>query len=182
MAWRKRVVRAVVAWVVGLAWVGVAGAGEVRLPGTGQTQSYTSPVGEDLGSRRPRSYTMNSNGTVIDNVTGLMWQQPADNTSRTWATAGAYCDGLSLATFSDWRLPSRKELQTLVDYSRPSYNRPSPAIDPTAFPGTQASSYWSSTSEVEYGYFVWSVHFNNGRVGCNSKTYNGYVRCVRSGQ
>lgn len=181
MQGRTWLTRAGMAVVVGLALGRVAAAGEVRLPDTGQTQSYTNIFGEDHDSRRPRSYTMNTNGTVIDNVTGLMWQRQDDNVTRDWAAVWTYCAGLTLATFTDWRLPTKQELQTLIDYGRSN-----PAIDSIAFPGTEASGYWSSTSDASGGgLYSWVVNFSNGYVNSyneynNSSSY--YVRCVRSGQ
>jgi hypothetical protein len=93
------------------------------LPDTGQTQSYTDTFGEDSDySINPASYTDNGDGTVTDNVTGLMWQQEDDDTTRTWDEACSYCDELALAGYSDWRLASKKELMSIVDYG--TYSQP----------------------------------------------------------
>ena len=122
------------------------------------------------------SYTDNGNGTVTDNVTGLMWQQQDDNITKSWESALSYCENLSLATYPDWRLPNVKELNSLVDNSR--YNT---AIDPV-FTGTNASYYWSSTTDISdatYAY-AWNVTFNEGNTGAGSKlSASLYVRCVR---
>lgn len=62
------------------------------------------------------SYTDNGDGTVTDNVTGLMWQQdPGDKMTYFEATAAA--DSFELAGYDDWRLPSIKELYSLIDFS-----------------------------------------------------------------
>ena len=66
------------------------------LPDTGQTGDYTATFGEDSDyTRNPPSYTDNGDGTVTDNVTGLMWQQ-ADGGEMTWENAVAYADSLTL--------------------------------------------------------------------------------------
>jgi hypothetical protein len=157
-----------------------AQAGEVRLPDTGQTQSYTDTFGEDHDYRRPRSYTINdSKGTVIDNVTGLMWQRQDDGVARTWDAATSYCTGLTLATFTDWRLPSEQELKTLVDYGQPYSG---PAIDTTVFPGTNAANYWSSTTNSWGGDYAWFVFFGTDGSGYTGRYRSYYARCVRSGQ
>lgn len=53
------------------------------VPDTGQTTDYTSTSGEDSDyTIHPPSYTVNADGTVMDNVTGLMWQQQDDGTAR----------------------------------------------------------------------------------------------------
>ncbi|MCP4138859.1 MAG: DUF1566 domain-containing protein [Chloroflexi bacterium] len=62
------------------------------------------------------SYTDNSDGTITDNVTGLMWQQdPGEKMSYSQAVSGA--SDLTLAGYSDWRLPTIKELYSLIQFS-----------------------------------------------------------------
>lgn len=64
----------------------------------------------------PSNYTDNGDGTVTDNVTGLMWQQdPGDK--MTYADAVAAADSVELAGYEDWRLPSIKELYSLIQFS-----------------------------------------------------------------
>jgi hypothetical protein len=115
----------------------------------------------------------NGNGTVTDRVTQLVWQQ-GEGGSKTWTAALAYCESLSLAGQTDWRLPNRKELLSLVDYSR--YN---PSIDSSFFPNVVASYYWTSTSYANNSYDAWDVYFSNGYVGNSDKSNSDYVRCVR---
>ena len=121
--------------------------------------------------------TDNGNGTVTDNVTGLVWQRTDDGASRVWPDAINYCETLSLGGKTDWRLPNVKELKSIVDYTKYS-----PAIDTAAFPDTQLSFYWSSASNTINSSYAWSVDFSDGNVGNGSKSYDYYVRCVRGGQ
>ena len=86
------------------------------------------------------AFVDNSDGTVTDTSTGLMWQQETAD-SMNWESAISYCEDLSLAGYDDWRLPNRNELQTLVDYSKYST-----AIDTEFFPDTVSFYYWSSTT------------------------------------
>ena len=115
-------------------------------------------------------------GTVTDTETGLMWQQ---NTASPmdWRNALVYAEELELAGHSDWRLPDRNELQSLVDYSRNNL-----AIDPEAFPGTRSSSYWSSTTYAGDNGDAWLVDFYYGNVYGSYKGSHNYARAVRGRQ
>ncbi len=155
---------------------------EYKLPDTGQTTRYSDTTGDDSDTLiNAPSYTDNSDDTVTDNNTGLIWQRQDDNTTRTWANAGPYCDGLTLGAQSDWRLPDKKELASIADYG--TY---SPAIDSTAFPGTNSSYYssyyWSSATYASDTSFAWRLLFSIGFIGNGDKTGSFYVRCVRSSQ
>jgi hypothetical protein len=89
----------------------------------------------------------------------------------------AYCEGLNLGGYTDWRLPTSKELQSLVDYSRYS-----PAINTTYFPNAAVSWYWSSTTFASYTGVAWGVRFGDGHVSLPYKDNCNYVRAVRGGQ
>ncbi len=116
----------------------------------------------------------NNNGTVTDTTTGLMWQKFEDGTARTWEQSLSYCEGLSLAGFSDWRLPNVKELSSIIDSTRCN-----PAIDVSFFPNAQSYLwYWTSTSEA-YNGSTWLVEFYTGGLSSGDKTLSSYVRCVR---
>ena len=123
------------------------------------------------------NYTDNSDGTVTDTSTGLMWQQTASSNGMTWELSLAYCEGLNLGGHTDWRLPTIKELLSLVDYSR--YN---PAINTTYFPNTVSSFYWSSTTFAFGTDGAWGVGFYYGHDHMNNKNNSYYVRAVRGGQ
>lgn len=154
-----------------------------HLPDTGQTKCYDNSSeipcpgsgqafhGQDAQyTINPMSYTVHNNGTVTDNVTGLMWQRQDDGNARTWDNAIAYCDSLNFAGYTGWRLPSKKELVSIVDYSK---LYPGPTIDQAAFPGTKSSNYWSSTTYAHSTYSAWIVYFGNGYV------YDGkYTGCM----
>lgn len=65
------------------------------------------------------NYTDNLDGTVTDNVTGLMWQQDP-GAKITWPEAVANLEAFNavgLGGYSDWRIPTIKELYSLVDFS-----------------------------------------------------------------
>jgi len=108
-----------------------------------------------------------------------MWQKATAPGTYTWQGALDYCAGLSLGGYSDWRLPTIKELSTLVGSNIPY---PGPTINTAYFPDTVASDYWSSTTGAGLSNYAWGVLFSLGYVGYYNKTGNGYVRAVRSGQ
>ncbi len=100
----------------------------------------------------------NNNGTITDLATGLMWQKADDRNPRDWENALDYAENLTLAGFSDWRLPNAKELQSIVDYSRSPSSTNSPAInnvfsvstinDPDGNPG-HYPYYWTGTTHLD---------------------------------
>lgn len=95
----------------------------------------------------------NGDGTVSDNATGLMWMQADNGSAISWQAALAYCENLSFAGQSDWRLPDPKELHSIVDYTRaPDASDPdkqTAAIDPI-FTVTETESYfWTGTTLLE---------------------------------
>ena len=126
----------------------------------------------------------NGDGTVTDTSTGLMWEiktddggpQDKDNTYN-WRQALGYCENLDLAGRTDWRLPDREELRSIIDYWK--YN---PSIDETYFPNVLSSVYWSSSTCVNNTGSAWYVHFSNGFAGNYIKNNSWYVRAVRGGQ
>jgi len=117
-----------------------------------------------------------SGNIVTDSTTGLQWQDDAIGSTMTWQSAIDHCEGLSLDSYSDWRLPNVNELKTIVDRSK--YN---PAIV-SGFINTSSANYWSSTTYENYSPHAWIVDFNYGYVNHSSKYNSNYVRCVRAGE
>ncbi|TAG01787.1 MAG: DUF1566 domain-containing protein [Betaproteobacteria bacterium] len=131
----------------------------------------------------------NGDGTVTDASTGLMWDQCARGRSGVgcatgaatlypWANAFAEAGTQSANNYkgySDWRLPSAVELQTLVKLGA------SPTVDATAFPNTPAF-LWSGSSIAGGATDAWYVSFNDGTAYVNFRTDGLYVRLVRAGQ
>jgi hypothetical protein len=153
----------------------------VHVPDSGQTQSYTSSFGQDSDYLlHPPSYSDNGNGTITDNVTGLMWQKGYNGSVQLDIEADDYCAGLTLADFSDWRLPSDFELMTIVDYGTTA-----PAINGTYFPNTRYDSrWWTLTDGLSSSFFTgrWEVDFKTGNLGTRFFLGTSYARCVRGGK
>jgi len=119
---------------------------------------------------------INNDGTITDTFTGLMWQVEISE-KKYWKDGLKYCDDLIFADYDDWRLPSRDELRSIVDY-----NKYYPAIYEDVFSGVMSDFYWSSTTHADYTGRAWGVDFRNGDGHGYSKSSAYYVRAVRSGQ
>jgi hypothetical protein len=91
-----------------------------------------------------------------------------------WADAKTYCANLTLGGSSEWRLPTRIELESIVDYSK--FN---PALNTTAFPSTPSEFFWSSSPGADRTSNAWVVHFNDGSSGSYDTPFTNRVRCVR---
>lgn len=122
--------------------------------------------------------------TVTDNCTGLEWQRfTADRDGdgqitsadlfHSWCEALDYCFNLSFAGHGDWRLPSVRELESIVDYGR--FN---PSIDPDF--GAESATYWSSTSCANDPHNAWLIFFGDGDGNQFSKNSGSHVRAVRN--
>jgi Protein of unknown function (DUF1566)/FG-GAP-like repeat/FG-GAP repeat len=91
-----------------------------------------------------------------------------------------WVNSASLCGFTDWRLPTVDELQTLVDAGKPF---PGPTIDTNWFPNTQASWYWSTSRYRGLGVIgAWLVYFDDGSVNYGFRAIGDkHIRLVRAG-
>ena len=124
---------------------------------------------------RPR-FTVDG-ATVHDNATGLIWtRETLAGGRRKWADAQKAASECRISGFTDWRLPTIKELLSIVDYSRTE-----PAID-TAFQ-CESAWYWSSTPYASSpSDYAWLVYFDDGLSNWYGQGHGGFVRAVRPGQ
>jgi hypothetical protein len=124
----------------------------------------------------PQMYdTTTTLGVVVDKVTNLKWQQAIEGGAFTWADAQVLCSGLTLAGGS-WRLPTRIELLSIVDFTSPN-----PLIDLRAFPGTPQARFWTSSPVADEASNAWTIDFGFGNGLAYSAPANASyrVRCVR---
>ena len=128
---------------------------------------------QEVVVKEKQHYTRdNTTNIVTDITTNLQWQ---DNevVKKRWLTqenyaneeyfntsgdtATTYCQNLTLGGFTNWRLPTKKELEGIVLNSVGS-----PTIDIVYFKNTESSYYWSSTTYADYSSYAWFVPFGYG--------------------
>ncbi len=117
------------------------------------------------------SQTISGSVVVTDSTTGLMWQKEYA-TGKTWQQALKYCEDSTYAGFSDWRLPNKNELASLLNHDKSG----APYSD---FPDMPSNYFWSSSTYVYYTDLAWSVLFYDVSVDLYNKTILNGVRCVR---
>ncbi len=111
--------------------------------------------------------------TVSDSRTGLMWKRGV--ASYDWPAALQYCDDLKHADMTDWRLPSLKEIQTVVETTA----NPAPLIDASLFEETPVDTYWTSTVSHLDAKNAAGLDFDTGAAKGPLKSATNRVRCVR---
>jgi cysteine-rich repeat protein len=187
-------------------------------PATGQTTCWNTAkaviscagTGQDgeIQAGATLAYVNNGDGTITDTNTGLMWENLDDSNldaiygihdkdnRYTWGNAIAVKiatlnGGGGFAGHADWRLPNRKELESILNLEIP-YPGPmlAAAFNTACTPGctvtscscTQSGYYWSSSSNATNPNYAWVLNFNAGNVNANNKTnHSYYCRAVRGG-
>ncbi|AKB74997.1 hypothetical protein MSLAZ_1736 [Methanosarcina lacustris Z-7289] len=135
------------------------------------------------------NYTDNGDGTVTDEVTGLVWAQNLSNSSMSWEDANDYCENLELGGYDDWRLPTVKDLWSIRDFSQGW-----PWVDTDYFylvgNGTEGAQQHSWSSNL---YLVKDEYQNDQVIGSpafivndwtghiKAMSGNRFVRAVRGG-
>lgn len=126
--------------------------------------------------------------TVLDNNTGLVWEVKSPKKgdvnycadTYTWKQAQEqYIKALNKAKyggFSDWRMPNKDELRSILDYGRTN-----PAVDLHYFPNTQSDLYWTANPYNMQKPFIWGLFFGLGSGICYTPESQRFVRAVRGG-
>lgn len=162
-----------------------------KLPATGQTTSYAAGDDGDLQTGMPwpePRFTDNGNGTVTDNLTGLIWLKNANCFgTQTWATAitsantlaSGACGLTDGSSAGQWRLPNINELESLVNEQQAN---PATWLNGQGFSGVQGTLCWSSSTVADGTSSAWVVYMFSGYVGSYRKYYSYDVWPVRGGQ
>jgi len=135
----------------------------------------------------PNQYSVLSADEVKDNYTGLIWQRDGNASALlSGDEATSYCGSLALGGRNDWRLPSVRELATLVDEALVA-----PAINRAMFPNTHFGArsnnwYWAYGGVRNNASAHWALNFDDGFTGFNAGAAGAwnyftqaYVKCVR---
>lgn len=128
----------------------------------------------------PESYTIGEDTVVLDRATNLIWNINRINNLK-WVEALAYCENMEYAGFTDWRLPNRNEMISIINY-----NKYFPASDmPFDIPADEKRLFYALTSSIRSvsGSHIWDIPINLG--GLTYLTYDFsaattyYTICVR---
>ena len=135
-------------------------------------------------------YKDNMDGTVTDMDSGLVWMRcslgqtwtgttcTSDATLHTLTDATSIASQTTYAGQSDWRVPTIRELQSLIDISQPNV-----AINNAYFPNTTLQNdYWTNTRHAIFTDNFWITYFGNGGVSSFPASANKLVRLVRAGK
>lgn len=174
---------------------------------TGSTTSYGAGTDGALELGLVHAFTDNGDGTITDYTTGLMWEKKDDSGGvhdasnlYSWSTGTNTMNGTIATTFlatlnggggfaghTDWRIPNRFELETLLNLgaAEPSVHDAfsvgcSPGCTATMCNCTIAGNYWSSSTLVTAPSIAWLVSFDYTAVNTGLKTATGYARAVRT--
>lgn len=118
--------------------------------------------------------SLSAKDVIFDTTTSLLWQDASINedASVTYKEATNYCKFLKIDKYENFRLPTLRELQTLVDY-----NNYDPAIL-DGFKHTASTTYWTTTPFVDADDAVWTLNFEKGSRNTKAVYYDRHFRCV----
>jgi hypothetical protein len=148
-----------------------------EIPCAGSGQDGELEIG--INGPSPR-FAERAPGLVQDGLTGLVWPKRGVSFefALRWEEALDHIRDLNREGFlgcSDWRLPNRRELRSLISHgrSRPALPKDHP------FTGVEQTWYWTSTSSAMYPAYAWAVHLAGGRMFWNRKDQISMVWPVR---
>jgi hypothetical protein len=133
-------------------------------------------------------FTIGNDGTATHRPTGLTWMRCSlgqtwdgktcigEAAGFTWGAALQAANRQSFAGRTDWRLPNKNELASIVEEACSA-----PAINEKVFPATPPAFFWSSSPYAGLAQGAWSVDFAFGPVNASVKTGSLNVRLVRGG-
>ena len=119
-------------------------------------------------------FTDNDNGTVTENLTGLMWLKNAkcfqgqgwcDALIASNNLADGQCELSDGSSPGDWRLPNVTEFYSLIDHGE--WDPELPIGHP--FTNVQSEFYWSSTTSAHHNVYAWGIGILGAEVSVGLK-------------
>ena len=151
---------------------------EIDCPSEGEAFYGQDAQYAEKGFCAPKSFTVagtTEQPVINDRNTGLGWQKSTRTVGATWSDAYNYCENLTYGGYSDWRMPTIKEFDTILDLGKRT------GADPNYF-SNPAGTFWvdnknETADKLWYIYLQtvksWPVSYNN------NTNYKYDVRCVR---
>ena len=167
---------------------------QISQPSTGENF-----FGQDANySGNQPSYTDNGDGTITDNVTGLIWQQGLPESKYSFDEAFEYAENSNLAGYADWRIPTIKELYSLILFSGSTGNQGIggvPYINTNYFDFRYGDEYDPYSRPIDAQYVssneyvetvmdgqpgVFGLNLADGRIKCYPQSKEFEVKLVRN--
>jgi len=149
---------------------------DLQMPGGGVEKTFFVICVRGNPAYAQNDFHDNGDGTIIDRATGLTWSKADNGQAMNWQDALAWVQKKNAEKFlghDDWRLPSVKELQSIVDYTRSPDTSQSPAIDPNF----TCSVITNEAFQVDYP-FYWSATTHAGLYGGGAAMYVAFGRAA----
>jgi hypothetical protein len=163
---------------------GLSGAGSLEPPasavdGSGNPvpTTMTPPSWSQVLPDDERFELVMDGAAVLDNETGLVWEQSPDTIAANWSDANRYCRTRLLSRRSGWRLPSIEELASLVEVGKLGGL---PNGHP--FNNVLESNYWSSSTVESNSALAYAIYMRYGNNTTYDKSLALYWWCVRGVQ
>jgi len=149
---------------------------DLQMPGGNSEKTFFVICARGNPAYGKNDFHDNTDGTITDRATGLMWSKSDSGKGTNWQDALAWVQKKNVEKFlghDDWRLPSTKELQSIVDYSRSPDTSNSPAIDPV-FDCTPIAN---GVKQNDYAYY-WTATTHGGFMGGGAAMYIAFGRAA----
>jgi hypothetical protein len=149
---------------------------DLQMPGRGMEKTFFVICVRGNSAYGHNDFHDNGDGTITDRATGLAWSKTDSGRGLNWQDALAWVQQKNQEKYlghNDWRLPSVKELQSIVDYTRSPDTSQSPAIDPVF----SCTVITNEAHQADYP-FYWSATTHAGFRGGGAAMYVAFGRAA----
>ncbi|HOU27731.1 MAG TPA: DUF1566 domain-containing protein [Paludibacteraceae bacterium] len=182
--------RIIIFSIITLFFISISGIAQENVHPDATEEARAKWVTKPDGTITVRGFTFKrfhvvGDGTIIDWKTLLVWQQEPTSEKIKWQEAMDYAKNLRLAGYSNWRLPTKAEIEALLvghldaDVGNGA-DKPGAWLARNGFKNIKDSWYWSSSGNDTDTSVVWGVSMFYGDVTGGNKSYGfGVALCVR---